>query len=135
MSRCTSEGVARNSRESTMPAAAGQGAVPSAAPPVAAGQGAVSRTLRPQEAITEIRALPNDDNSAALRAILERVDPPLPWMNEGSGEYRTIFGTPFGEDRKGFATAYLSRVLGGRRKKTTRKPKRKHFRKRTSRRT
>jgi hypothetical protein len=103
----------------------------------------VSRTISPRDAVTEIFRLSNtEENDAALRALLERVDPPLPWMkpaaertNEESLQHQLVFETPIWEDRKRFAAALVSRWVRGGRKKTTRKPKRKHFRKRTSRRT
>lgn len=130
--------------------AAGHGAIPNAPPPEAAGLGAAP-TYGPQQALDELAPL-NHGTFQQLRGILARVQPPIPWLADPtSQEYRQVFigldpqvqpafpgiplNIPFWHNKMN-AEFYLAMMLprGGRRRKT-RKPKRKHFRKRTSRRT
>jgi hypothetical protein len=131
-----------------MPTAAGTGAIPNeAAPAAVAGEGAAPEFTR-VDAMRELLALPeNPENKfEALRDILSRVRPPLPWMSDPtSAEYRGVFegldpqvqpvrahmanGADFLGNRV-VAYMHLRLPMGGRRRKT----KRKHFRKRTSRR-
>lgn len=127
--------------------AAGQGAIQPTPQPTAAGEGAAPN-YHARDAIEDLSRM-NAGTFEQVRDILARVRPPIPWLADPTSvEYRQVFigldpqvqpaipgmpvHIPFWFTRNS-AVAYLSRLEGGRRRRKTRKPKRKHFRKRTSR--